>query len=284
MSLISFENTILETEEIVPDVRLGGQPAKGHPAMLNFRNYVKTVADVPAAYNFFKGKKAFPVYDTGNNEYGCCTRAKQAIMQMVMERIEQKKTKIITREEILRVYMEMSARLYGGGDNGAYEIDALNSWRRPEHTFKDDKGRPMTIDGFVKINHSDPQEVKKALVMSGSKSIALCLGLPAAWASQHNMVWDIPEGQGVYGRWGVGSWGFHSMTAIANYDEWGVVLPSTWNVPNGKISWRAFATYCSEAYVCIDSVNQWKQRKEAAGFNLKALVSDINNVSYLKIK
>lgn len=284
MGLISSENMLLEAVPEVPHVRLGGQPAKGHINMLNFRNYVTDVTDVPAVYSYWAKRKAFPFYETGNNDYACCTRAKQSVMQMMMERQEQRRTKVIGKDEILRVYEEMSDRLYGGGDNGAYEIDALNSWRNKDYTFRDNRGRPMTIDGYAKINHSDIQEVKKALYISGSRSIAVCFGMPFAWAGNADMIWDIVEGQQAIGNYQIGSWGYHSMTAIAEYDEWGVTLPSTWNLPNGKISWRAFAMYASEAYIVIDSFNQWKSKLQSKGLNADKMISDINNVSDIKIR
>ena len=253
---------------------------------LQLGNYTTIDAPAPKAYNFWKGKKPFKVRDMGNNEYGNCTIASQVLLGERMERIEQRRTILITREEIIRVYMAMGERLYGGGDNGAYETDALSNWRNPDLTFKDTKGRPYTIDAYVRINQSNPESIKNAIVLSAAHGIKVCFNLPWAWAIQQSLDWDIPEGQMPIGDYLPGSWGGHSMTAVA-YDENWVYIPHTWGIPMGRISWRAFLTYCDEAYMVIDSINSWKKRLQAepanASINLDAISSDVNQVSSQKI-
>lgn len=76
----------------------------------------------------------------------------------------------------------------------------------------------------------------------------------------------------------------NSCTSIANYNADGLEVPSTWNEKSYWMTWRAFATYCSEAYLTIDSINQWKKMVDNKTLNLKALVSDVNNISAIKIK
>lgn len=145
------------------------------------------------------------------------------------------------------------------------------------------RDRPYTIDAYAKINHADIEEVKRALYVSASKCIAVCFGLPLAWAWQDDFVWDIPKDQKGTGDFQVGSWGYHSMTAIAKWDEKWLYLPSTWDAPMGKISWEAFAMYASEAYMVVDSVNDWKKKVDKKTLNIPAMVSDINSVSDIKI-
>jgi hypothetical protein len=268
----------------VDNRRTGKAPARSHMKMLQLGNYLKTDKPVPTKYDFWKGKVPFLPYDVGNNEYGDCTFASQALLAQRMERREQRKTVQIPKNSIVQAYFTLTERLYGSGDTGAYEMDALNNWRNPDYTFRDSKGRPHTIDAYVKINHSSIPEVQTALYLSQAKGIKVCFNLPFAWAYVDNNIWDIPEGQAPIGQYMPGSWGGHSMMADATYDEWGLVLPSTWNQPPGKISWRAFAIYADEAYLCIDSINAWKKQKVSKLINLDALKSDVNSVSGLKIK
>jgi hypothetical protein len=158
----------------------------------------------------------------------------------------------------------------------------LNNYRNKDYTFRDKYGRPYTIDAYTAINHRNIQEVKNAIYLSGAKGIAVCFALPLAWARLTHGTWDIPEGQQPIGDWLPYSWGGHSMWSIAKYDEWGLTLPSTWKMPDGKISWRAFSYYCDEAYLIIDSVNYWKKTLSKE-FNVKKLIGDVNDVSDVKI-
>lgn len=272
----------VSNEQIIIEKRLGKAPQRSHPKLLQLSNYLEAPIVIPEEYDFWKKRKPLPIRDLGNNQYGNCTVASQVILAEYMERIEQRRTITIPKEEIIRVYLQLTARLYGGGDTGAYELDALSNWRKPEYSFKDAKGRAYTIDAFTRVNQSNIEEVKKALILSGAHGIKVCFNLPWAWAMRYDNVWDIPEGQMPIGQWQPGSWGGHSMTAIAKYDKDWLYLPSSWNQPMGKISWRAFAIYCDEAYLVIDSVNAWK-KKRVQELDLNKLVSDVNQVSSQKI-
>jgi hypothetical protein len=280
-----MEDIKVSYEQEVQGRRLGKSPSKSDTKLLQMSKY--TVGDAPAVYDFWSSRAPFPLRTFGNTQYGDCTKASQALLAMRMERIETRQTPSISDTEIINNYFAMTARLYGGGDTGAYEIDALNEWRRPDLTFRDIYKRPLTIDAYTRINQSNIQEVKNALYLAGAKGIKVCFSLPYAWATRNDMVWDIPAGQQPIGQYLPGSWGGHSMTAIARYDTEWLYLPSSWGYPDGKISWRAFAIYCDEAYLVIDSVDSWRKKQiggQLVNINLTALVSDVNSVSDQKIK
>lgn len=273
-----MENVNISESQVIENRRTGKAPARGHVKMLNAANYLKAI-EVPEAFNPWAKRAAFPVRSFGNLNNGDCTRASQAILQMRLERLEQRRTINVTDDEILRVYYEMTSRLYGGGDTGAYELDALNEWRRPETTFKDVHGRPYTIDAFTRINQTNIDEVKQALYISQAHGIKFCMNLPLAFAYMDTKNWDLPEGQALTGKWTPGSWGGHSMTAIG-YTKGGIIWPTTWDEPDGFISWRAFAAYCDESYLVIDSINAWKKKKAVAKLiDLTAIKNDVNAVS-----
>lgn len=262
------------------DKKLGKSAARSDVRALMLTNYMKASAvEPPKATNFWKGKTAIPLNAFGNIDYSDCTRASQANASLRMERIEQRRTITITEEEVVRVYFEMTKKYYGGGDVGAYEIDALNEWRRPETTFKDSKGRPLTIDAYVRVNQANIIEVKRAMWTAKAHGIKVCMNLPLAF--QTGKVWDIPQGQQPVGKYQVGSWGGHSMFA-EDYDEFGVTIP-TWDT-KVKVSWRAFAIYADEAYMVIDSVDAWRKRVSKKELDLSAIKADVNNVSSHKIK
>lgn len=280
ISILS-ENNVATIEGVLR--KLGKAKAvKSSPKLLHMANYAGDVY-VPPTYDFWSGRTDFPIQDWGNNKYGDCTIASQGEGAQRMERLEQRKTITIPAQSIIDVYFNLTTRLYGGGDMGAYELDALNNWRREDLTFRDTYGHPYTIQAFTAINHRSIDEVKKALYLSGSKGIKVCFALPLAWASRTDYVWDIPEGQQPIGEWLPYSWGGHSTWSISKYDKDWVWILSTWQTPPFKMSWRAFSIYADEAYMVIDNVNSWKKRLAKKEIDFKALVADVNMVSDVKI-
>jgi hypothetical protein len=216
--------------------------------------------------------------DYGNREHGDCTKASQAFLARFMQRLEHRATIDFTTDEVLRVYYNLT-KLYGGGDTGAYEMDALSQWRRADETFRDLKGRPHTIDAYMAANHRSLEDMKRALVLAGAHGIKACFGLPAAWGD--TLVWDIPEGQQPIGEYEPYSWGGHSMT-LRDYSKGWWYACNTWNDVDIKISDKALMTYIDEAYVCVDSADSWKRRLGKL-FNVNAMIYDVNSVSTTKI-
>jgi hypothetical protein len=49
------------------------------------------------------------------------------------ERIERRRTINLDDQEVIDKYLAMTSRLYGGGDTGAYEEDALSCSRQRGH-------------------------------------------------------------------------------------------------------------------------------------------------------
>jgi hypothetical protein len=268
---------------VVPGRRLGKLPAKADPRDLHLRRFLVPKKALPARTNFWPRRATFPLRTFGNLLYGCCTIASQAVMQMRMERLETRRTPSITDEAVIEVYKSMSERLYGGGDNGAYELDALRNWRDPELTFTDTKGRALTIDAFLRIEHTDMLAIREALVTAKAHGIKVCFNLPWAFS---NIVppdpWDIPEGQALTGDWMPGSWGGHALGAY-DFDTKGVWIEHTWNLPRQLVTWRAFAAYCDEAYVVIDSFDTWRNKSPKA-LDYPGIKKAVNAVSRTKIQ
>lgn len=252
-----------------------------------FRDFVKFLK-IPESQTYWKSRAPIPIRDYGNLENGCCTIAKQAVAATRMERLEQKRTIEVTKDEVLRVYYNMTKRLYGGGDTGAYETDALDNWRNPDLTFRDTKGNPLTIDAYLRLNPYDFDEMKAALALSGAKGIAVCYNLPAAYSTREMSPpakWDVPE-TSLIGKWMPGSWGGHSLWEHG-YNKEGRTPDHTWLCPPNLVTWRALAAYCDEAHVVIDSLDSWRVRaREMAGsvkLNLADLRDAVNGVSSITI-
>lgn len=268
-----------------PGKALGRLPAKSDTRALMFSRFAIEPKVLPVKTDFWPRRAAFPIRSFGNRTYGCCTRAKQAIAAMRMERLETRRTPVITDEEVIRVYVDMSNRLYGGGDNGAYETDALSEWRKPDLTFRDTKGRPLTIDAYLRINAADHQELRSSLVTAAAHGIEFCINLPLAFQTMDPpQDWDVPEGQPLIGQWLPGSWGGHSMHG-RDYDEIGIWSPGTWEQPDQRITWRAVAAYVDEAHFVIDSFDYWRTQKPGAKklLDFAGIKKAVNAISSQKI-
>lgn len=276
------------------EYKLGKLPAKSNRKALLFEDFVKAV-DVPESYNFWAKRAPFPSRMFANDIYGNCTKASQAEAAMHMERIEVRQTPKISDEEVTRAYFDMTWRWYGGGqdgqpmpadwtipggdgDMGAYETDALSDWRRPEYTFKDTKGRPLTIDAYTKINQADQNAVKQAIYITEGHGVKLCFNLPYAWAFEDTN-WNAPTGPPI-GQWTPGSWGGHSVYG-ESYSKDAITI-KTWG-ERRTVSWEAFAIYCDEAHWVLDSIDVWRKRPAAKMLQLKKLVEAVNDVSGYKI-
>lgn len=272
-------------EVVVYDRRLGRLPAKSSRKALMFSDFVKFLK-VPTSQTYWAKKTPLPLRTYGNDAYGCCTRAKQAVAATRMERLEQRRLIQITDDEVIRVYLAMSDRLYGGGDNGAFETDALDCWRNPDYTFRDTDGHPYTIDAYLRLNPANQDEMRVALSLAGAKGIAFCMNLPTAFQGvEPPATWDVPDDQSLIGKWLPGSWGGHSMWANG-YTKDGIVTDHTWGLTPQVITWDAMAAYCDEAHVVIDSIDDWRKKLKGsavAKLNLAGVRDAVNAVSSVQI-
>jgi len=279
---------------IHPDRRLGRLPRRSDTRALQFARFAQPRKTLPARTDFWLHRAPFAYRSFGNRRHGCCTIASQAVMQMRNERLEVRRTPAIPDDEVIRVYYALTLREYGVGDGtpndpagdvGAYETDALNNMRRVDRTFRDTKGRPLTIDAFVRVNAGDIEEIKNAIVIAADHGLKFCINLPLGFQSLlPPNDWAIPEGQPLTGNWMPGSWGGHSMYG-SDYDEIGMWTPGTWEDPPQRITWPAVMAYVDEVHLTIDSLDVWRQKPEIKkNLDLPGLKAAVNKVSVVKIQ
>lgn len=265
--------------------RLGRLPRISTRKALMFSDFVKFLK-LPASQTYWQKKAPLPRRTYGNDVMGDCTRAKQAVAITRFERLEQRRLVEITDDEVTRVYLEMTARRYGGGDTGAYEVDALDDWRNPETSLSDIDRHVYTIDAYLALNPARQDELKAALALSAGKGISIDMNLPLAFEKiQPPRVWAIPTAQPLTGEWMPGSWGGHSMWANG-YTKDGLIIDSTWGEDNQILSWAAVAAYVDEAHVIIDSLDAWRKKTKGSGvarLNTADIRDAVNSVSRLRI-
>jgi hypothetical protein len=267
----SFGSELTTQNEIFPHptFRLGRLPRKASVKSLIMANYTANVPEPPKATNFWSRRKGFVPETWGNDTEGCCTIASQANMFRRFERLELKsQTIVIATEEVHRAYRSMTDELYGGGDTGAYEEDALSRSRNPKTCLHDIKGRPLLIDAFIRANPANQIETKQAIAMAAGHGVKFCINLPLGFQElvDQGKDWDYPDNTPLLGRWMAGSWGGHSVFAI-DYSDRGVLAEQTWGILPQWISWRAWAAYVDELHVVIDSADAWRSKK--TGLNIK---------------
>lgn len=278
---MTLEERVTLGDPMTEGRELGRMPAKGDVRALRFSTYFAPTG-VTKSLRAFKRRRPFPRHPFGNNRYGDCVKAKQAIAIMRLERIEQRRTVVVPEQNVIDNYLAATQRLYGGGDTGMYETDGLSDWRKPEFALRDLRGRALTIDAYTKVNHSDLDEVRAAFFTASAFGLAFASNMPSGWKGQYQ-VWDAPASKAEFvGAWVPGSWGGHSMWSCPNdegwlYNEDGYYV-QTWADAPRLVTWEGHAAYVDEMHSVIDSANSWKKRL-ARKMDLRALVRDVNEVS-----
>jgi hypothetical protein len=265
---------------------LGRIARRSDPRTLQLAHFAPKAADLklPVATNFWTKRTPFPPRVWGNDRYGDCTIAKQANMFRRFERLERRATIEIDDDEVVSKYLAMTAALYGGGDTGAYEEDALNRSRNADTALRDKAGHPLLIDAYLSVDPGDQIAIRRAIALANGHGIAFCINLPAAFqAIEPPDAWDLPAGQPATGDYLPGSWGGHSMWSI-DYTAAGIVAEHTWGIKPQIITWRAVAAYVDEIHITIDSVDAWRKKTGPKSLDLDAIVDAVNAVSPTKIK
>jgi hypothetical protein len=270
-----------------PSKCLGRIQPRSDPRTLMLRAFAPAMANPPPTFTHFWTRRAnFSNESWGNRAVGDCTLASQCNLFRLFERLERGRTVVINPQEVIDKYFQMTQDLYGGGDTGAYEEDALNRSRSEDTCMRDASGHPLLIDAYVRVDPKDIDAVKWALAMSAGHGIKICFNLPLAWSGiDPPAMWDVPEGQPLTGEWEPGSWGGHSMTA-QEYNSTGLLLPSTWEQPPQWVTWRGVAAFADECHVVIDRKDDWLKRPivKRGGLDLAGIVKAVNKVSRTKIK
>ncbi len=145
---------------------------------------------------------------------------------------------LATDAEVRTQYLKLAA--VPGTDSGCIITDVLDYFTRSGLVAG---GKTYKIDGYVPIDHTDPVEVKVAILLMGS--LTLGINLPQAWTTGgNNSVWDTTNTQIVGG---------HDVCAVG-YDQQYVYI-ATWGGLR-RITWAGFTDrrFITELYACLGQV------------------------------
>lgn len=260
--------TLLATPEPIeiphgPTVHLGKLDPKKDKRTLQFAKYVprKGAVTLPATPSRVKRSDAvseWPMY--GNDTLPDCTTATVGHMIELWSAVAG--TPVIPYEKDI---IDMFRRT-GPMDQGRYELDILNDWRKVGVGASKDK-----ILAFVQIDPKNAVHMQLAIWLFGAVFVGLALPLTAQAQSKPSSTWAV--GRGANGK--PGSWGGHAVP-IVNYWRsrsrygavtWGYLQPMTFGF---------WTTYGDEAYAVIgpEWFNQ-QQQSPVSGFNLAKLEADL---------
>lgn len=237
------ETTPDKYQTIVQENKLLGAKEKKFDARnLMMTTFVDLSKSPPVNFNLEKRyKRPFSPYHT--QRMGSCTISSQAEALRHWERAEQFGRDIFIPEDIIDArYVDLSNRLYGGGDNGAYELDALKDFK--ETGFKFNK-RQYKIDAFTEVPIADAELLKYAI--SNFRGIKICVAVTnTMYNSSPEAVVDDDTSQVI---------GYHSMYGMGYETAAGMWIVHTWNRPPQLFTWAYIKNRATEAYTCVDSKN-----------------------------
>jgi hypothetical protein len=221
---------------------------------------VPTAVRVPTKHRVGGRLRSVPMF--ANNEYGDCVFASQGHAVVSMERSASQRELPLSDEDILAAYSAVTGfdRNNPATDNGAYELDGLNYWRRVGIGREKDQTRHQTF-AFAAVDWRDLAEATMAHYVFGG--LKVCAGLPLSASDQMRAGKDWEVASGSRARWG--SWGGHSMYSHA-YDLKRGLAVWTWGREQW-MSWPWVMKYVDEVYCVISEDYIRRGGTTPQGFN-----------------
>lgn len=252
---------------------MGALPPKMDPRNLMTLRYMDTSKSPPPEYDYEKRfKSKFSPYR--GQTMGSCTISSQAEYTRRIEYPRRFGRDLYIPDDMVdNRYIDLSNRLYGGGDNGAYELDAVKDFvsggfrnvqatKRSKWTYK--------IDGFAGVNPLDIETLKIAIATF--KVIKICFAVHANMyhsSPTSVVVWD-PNSPIV---------GYHSMITDGYSDSVRTIfVPHTWSRPRQEFSYDYVLNAATEAYTLIDAKNIKEDPQMSKMFDIKAFNKDLKEV------
>jgi len=165
----------------------------------------------------------------------------------------------IPDDEIVELYSEWAGYdpKNPESDQGYFEVDALNHWRKEGFA------------GHQLLGYADPEvgditHIKQTILLFGGVYIGLSLPLTA----QKEEMWSATNDE-------PGSWGGHAVW-VPSYNPTGPIC-ITWGQPK-PMTWSFFRKYTDEAHCLLSQDFMTAQGTGASGFDLAALQADLEAI------
>jgi len=253
-------------------VKLGKKPYEHDERTLMMGKYILPDIVVPATFDFDSNRRAFPVKDWGNLDYGDCVIAGEAKQTLRLERVEAHRTVPLEDDDAIDRYKKLTGCVQpgDGNDTGLEIIAAMRDWKN-NGFYMNTRGRVFQIAAYGEL---DPQDQKitraAAFLLHG---VQWGFWLPrAAQEMTREGVWDY---QGETGPdWKPGSWGGHCVYS-KKFDETSHSV-LTWGM-EVAVSNEFIDRYADEAWAVVDSLDPWKRTEVIDAPKLEEQLASISS-------
>lgn len=254
-------------------MRLGRAPKKLDPRHFGFASYLPPALPIiPASADW--GSK---VADWGmmlNDEQGDCTCA--AVGHAILAFTTANGAPFRPADaDVEATYVRVTGAegaafdpATGANDDGAAITDVLSDWRKngmAGHFLGAYAGVQFAPNVGLNVDH-----LRLGIAMFG----AVDLGVNLPTSAQSQDVWDVPAGTALTGDWEPGSWGGHSIVAVAYDAAADTFVVVTWGARK-TVTKAWLLAYCDEAEVLFSPDWTSGAKPAPSGFDMALLRADL---------
>lgn len=240
--------------------KLGKLPVKHDDRTLLADKYFSAVSPPPASVNW-QSNEALTFNLFRNGDLGDCTCATtgHCIQRWTFDETSAETT--VSDDDIVIAYSAVSGYdpTTGANDNGANELDVLNYWKKTGIAGH-------KIAAFVKLDHTNLNQVKQALNLFGA--VYLGIEFPESAMDQFNngQPWDVVEGATIEGGHAISVGAYDGSTfEIVTWGKRQKMTEAFWN------------KYVDEAYAVLGD-DWFNGGKDPQGLDLTTLQQDLANI------
>jgi hypothetical protein len=241
-------------------MKLGKLAPKHDSRTLHLANYLNTgkLPPIPAQKDW--SGKVPEWQELCNDRLGCCTISGAG--HLIMDWSANVGNEIIPADsDIITAYSAVGGYdpQTGENDNGAYELDVLNYWRKTGVAGH-------KIDAYAACEPRNHAHIKASVYLFGGCYLGLALPLSA----QNQSIWSVTRGPDSV----PGSWGGHAVPIVAFSPHALTVV--TWGELK-QMSWSFLDKYTDESYAILsqDFINGGKAPNAIDWTSLQADLSKI---------
>jgi hypothetical protein len=258
------------------NLRLGKQEYKFDPRTLKLGRYVQPEIRIPEVFDFDKDRAPIPLRVWGNDNWGDCVIAGEANQIFRLERVEQRRTVVLTDADAIKRYQSLTGSKEAGDDldQGLVVLDSMRDWHHNGfHVDGIDKvrwPRAYEIAAYGELEPTDEQQLRAACYLMHGVHFGLWLPRAAQQMTREG-VWHYDGQTGP--EWEAGSWGGHLVYSKAFNPDAMEIL--TWG-EKVMVTNEFLAKYCDEAWAVVDNLDSWRVKQT---IDVKALTATLRQIT-----